>query len=212
MCFDTILFDLDDTLYPSDSGIMDAIGARMVQYMVVKLGVPASKADEERERLFHLYGTTRRGLQAEYQIDEADFMDYVHDIPLDQYLSKNPSLLSKLAALPQRKIIFTNADSAHALRILTALGIQDFFAQIIDIRAIQPWCKPQKEAFIKALEIAEIRQPNQCVMIDDSLRNLIAAHALGVFTVQVGVQELIYPVDAFIESIEDLHLVLQLNK
>lgn len=208
MCFETLLFDLDDTLYPSNTGIMDAIGARMVQYMIVKLGVPALKADEERERLFHLYGTTRRGLQAEYHIDEADFMDYVHDIPLDQYLSKNQILSQVLASLPQRKMILTNADSAHALRILNTLGIQDYFERIIDIHSIQPWCKPQKEAFIKALEVAEIIHPRKCVMIDDSHRNLVSAHELGVYTVQVGTLELVSPVDAVVENVEDLLRVL----
>lgn len=208
MCFETLIFDLDDTLYPSDSGIMDAIGERMVQYMVIKLSIPAETADEERERLFHKYGTTRRGLQAEYHIDETDFMDYVHDIPLDRYLSINPDLRKVLESLPQRKKVFTNADSAHALRILTALGIQDLFEQIIDIRSIAPWCKPQKEAFIKALEIGGITIPSQCVMIDDSLRNLVSAHELGMHTIQVGAQELVAPVDAVVTNILDLQTVL----
>ncbi|EKD88618.1 MAG: hypothetical protein ACD_34C00433G0002 [uncultured bacterium] len=208
MRLETLFFDLDDTLYSSTSGIWEAIGARMIQYMVVKLGVPALKADEERERLFQLYGTTRRGLQAEYQIDEADFMDYVHDISIDQYLSPNITLRNILESYPQRKVIFTNADTGHAIRVLKTLGVQDLFDKIIDIRSIDPWCKPQTEAFAKALELAGINNPKNCVMIDDALRNLVTAHEFGLFTIHVGEPKAITPVDAAIMSIEELPNVL----
>ena len=211
MHFDTLLFDLDDTLYPSNYGIMDAIGLKMIQYMVVKLGIPENTVEIERERLFNLHGTTRRGLQAEYHIDEDDFMEFIHDIQVNQYLSINDDLQKLLGALPQRKIVFTNTDSKFALQILSALGIHGFFEQIIDIRSIKPWCKPQKEAFSKALEIAAIKNPNQCVMIDDAYRNLIVAHDLGLFTIQVGTQELIPPVDTVALRVEDLPLDLLLT-
>lgn len=205
MRFDTLLFDLDDTLYPSNCGIMDAIGLKMVQYMVVKLGVPENTVEVERERLFNLYGTTRRGLQAEYHIDEDDFMEFIHNIPLTQYLSINNTLQTLLNALPQRKIVFTNTDSDYAYRILSVLGVDEYFEQIIDIRSINPWCKPQQEAFVKALEIAKIRNTNQCAMIDDAFRNLVVAHDLGLYTIQVGTKELIPPIDMVVSRVEELH-------
>lgn len=206
MRFDTLFFDLDDTLYPSNCGIMDAIGLKMIQYMVVKLGIPENTVTIERERLFNLYGTTRRGLQAEYHIDEDDFMEFIHNIQVNQHLSINYDLQKLLGALPQRKIVFTNTDSKFALQILSALGIHGFFEQIIDIRSIKPWCKPQKEAFEKALEIADTINPNQCAMIDDAFRNLVVAHDLGLYTIQVGTQELIPPIDKVVSRVEDLLL------
>jgi putative hydrolase of the HAD superfamily len=212
MCFETLLFDLDDTLYLPTSGIWEAIGDRMVQYMITKLGIPESSAPVERERLFHTHGTTMRGLVAEYHIDDVDFLEYVHDIPIDQYLSKNPSLRTMLESYPQRKLIFTNADTGHAIRVLNALGIQDLFEQIIDIRSIKPWCKPQAEAFAKAIEIAGINNPTNCVMIDDALRNLVTAHDFGLYTVHIGAQKLIEPVDAMVRTIEDLPKVISISK
>jgi putative hydrolase of the HAD superfamily len=211
MLIDTLLFDLDDTLYPSDCGIMDAISQKMIDYMVVKLGVPESAVVVERERLFNLYGTTRRGLQAEYHLDEDDFMDFIHNISVEKYLSVNHELQILLGTLPQRKLVFTNADSDYALRILFALGIREFFEDIIDIRSIAPWVKPQKEAFSKALEIGKINNPKQCVMIDDSFRNLIVAHELGLYTIQVGEEALAAPIDAVVSRVEDLQKVPLLN-
>jgi len=207
MCFETLFFDLDDTLYRPTSGIWEAIGDRMVQYMVTKLDFPESSAPAERERLFHTHGTTMRGLVAEFQIDEVDFLEYVHDVPIDQYLSKNPVLRAVIESYPQRKVIFTNADTGHAVRVLNALGFQDLFEQIIDIRSIKPWCKPQTEAFSKAMELAGISDPSRCVMIDDALRNLVTAHDLGLYTIHVGAQERIAPVDAAVSTLEELPTV-----
>ncbi len=113
-----------------------------------------------------------------------------------------------LETFPQRKVIFTNADTGHAIRVLKTLGVEDQFEQIIDIRSIKPWCKPQPEAFGKALKLAGIQNPAKCVMIDDSLRNLITAHELGLFTIQVGEKDVIPPVDAAILTIEELASVL----
>ena len=33
MCFETLFFDLDDTLYPPTSGLWDAIGERIETFM-----------------------------------------------------------------------------------------------------------------------------------------------------------------------------------
>lgn len=208
MRFETLFFDLDDTLYSPTSGIWEAIGDRMVQYMISKLDIPESSAPSERERLFHTHGTTMRGLVAEYQINEVDFLEYVHDISIEQYLSPNLVMRNILESYPQRKVIFTNADTGHAVRVLKTLGVQDLFDQIIDIRSIKPWCKPQTEAFAKALELAGINNPKNCVMIDDALRNLVTAHEFGLFTIHVGEPNAINPVDAAIMSIEELPNVL----
>lgn len=211
MRYETLFFDLDDTLYPPTSGIWEAIGDRMVQYMIQKVDIPASIAAAERERLFHTHGTTMRGLVAEYQINDLDFLEFVHDIEINDYLSHNPVLREILLRYPHRKLIFTNADTGHADRVLKALGLYDLFDQIIDIRSIKPWCKPQPESIAKALELAGIEEPSNCVLIDDAYRNLVTAHEFGLYTIQVGVDYANSPVDAAIRNLEDLPKVLNIE-
>jgi len=208
MCKKTIFFDLDDTLYLPTSGIWEAIGKRIEHYMVEKLDFSVEQAPTERHRLFCTHGTTLRGLVIEYQIDDLDFLEYVHDIPIEEYLSENIELRETIARYPQRKVIFTNANTGHAERVLNSLGIADLFEQLIDIRAIKPWCKPQPEAFVKALELASVDDPKNCIMIDDAYRNLVTAHELGLFTVQVGAKTALDPIDAAISKLEDLPAVL----
>ncbi len=184
--YTTLLFDLDDTLYPATSGLWDLIGERINQYMITRVGLPAEGIGELREALFKEYGTTLRGLKVTRGIDERDYLDFVHDVPVHEYIQPASGLSEMLACLPQERVIFTNADTGHARRVLAALKINEHFQQIIDIQAISPWCKPQPEAYQAALIAAGVSQPQSAVVIDDSLRNLATAKALGCATIHVG--------------------------
>jgi putative hydrolase of the HAD superfamily len=211
MCFETLFFDLDDTLYPSNAGLWEAIRQRIDRYMVEKLQIREDVVSELRKELFLKHGTTMRGLQARYQIDEQDFLDYVHNVPLVNYLKPDPLLRSTLEAYPQRKVIFTNADTNHANRVIFTLGLEGCFDQIIDIRDIRPFCKPQLEAFKKALEIACVQNPSECVMIDDSIKNLQSASEAGLFTIHIGTADCPPGIDASILSLAELPSVIPVN-
>ena len=180
-----LLIDLDDTLYPSETGAWDRVGERIDRFLVEEMGFPADSVQDLRRRLFRQYGTTLRGLQIEYEVDMDYYLDYVHNIPLDDLLSPEPLLNQTLQALPQRKVIFTNANAAHAERVISLLAVQDHFDTIIDIYTTYPYCKPQLEAFHKALDAIN-EQPHRCLMVDDNPKNLAAAHALGIMTVSIG--------------------------
>jgi putative hydrolase of the HAD superfamily len=182
---DTIFFDLDDTLYPNTSGLWQAIRMRINLYMKERLDLPDGDIPNLRRFYFETYGTTLRGLQIHKQVDPLDYLAYVHDLPLNEYLAPAPQLRRLLMSLPQRRWIFTNADAAHAGRVLQALGLVDCFQGIIDILAMDFACKPEKEAFEKALQIAGESNPAHCMLIDDSPRNLVAAQRLGFATVLV---------------------------
>jgi putative hydrolase of the HAD superfamily len=179
------LFDLDNTLYPPDSGLWEAIGARINLYMTERMGLPPAEATAIRRRFLKTFGTTLNGLRLEYAVDPVDYLDYVHDLPLDQYLSPMPALDAMLARLPQVKVIFTNADAAHAQRVLDRLGIRRHFARIIDILALNYVNKPDQQAYQHALELLAA-EPAECVFIEDTPHNLLPAHDLGMCTVLVG--------------------------
>ncbi len=151
--YSTLVFDLDETLYESSSGIWQAIRDRIGLYMHDRLALDWDVIPGLRMNLFTTYGTTLRGLIALYDIEQQDYLDFVHDIPMDEFLKPDPELGNLLLSYPQRKIVFTNADRNHAHRVLNTLGIHALFEQIIDIRDIEPHCKPMTEAFQKALNL-----------------------------------------------------------
>lgn len=183
MQFTTIFFDLDDTLYPTDSGLWLAIKERMNEYMREKLNIPAEQVSELREKYYMQFGTTTRGLQEYHNLDTQDFLAYVHDLPLKDYLTPNPTLRSIIASLPTRNLIFTNADIHHADRVLKALDLRDLFDVIVDVNAIAPYCKPMPDAFKIAMQLAGEGDPRKCVMIDDLPRTTRAAKELGMFSI-----------------------------
>lgn len=199
-----MFFDLDDTLYPPASGVWNAIGERMDVYISENLGIALENVKPLRKELFHEYGTTLRGLKTIYGIDEVKFLDYVHDIPLDRYLQPDLALVNTMRLYPGRKIIFTNANQTHAERVISILGLDGMFSQVIDILQITPYCKPLPEAYQKALEISSIREVQNCVMIDDSTRNLKTAREMGFYTIQVGTDTRSPYADAAILTLADL--------
>ena len=186
MDYTTLFFDLDETLYPTGSGLWQIITDRISAYMIEHMELDPVIVPELRNRLFTTYGTTFGGLRREFELDDQDFLDYVHDLPLADHLQANPALRRMLQAYPQEKWIFTNADAGHANRIMKVLGIDDCFQGIIDILDIDPHSKPHPDAYHTALHIAGKDDPTQCVFMDDRSPNLDSASKLGFFTVQVG--------------------------
>ncbi len=186
MRFTTIFFDLDDTLYPASSGLWSVLKARMSDYMRERMNIPAHDIGRLREKYFREYGTTLRGLQANYEIDAQDFLAYVHDVPLTDYLHPDPEQQSVLASLRTRNLIFTNADVPHAKRILSALDIEKYFSEIVDVNRMSPYCKPNPESFVIAMSAANETDPARCVMIDDLPHTTRAARDYGMFTLLYG--------------------------
>jgi FMN phosphatase YigB (HAD superfamily) len=91
-----------------------------------------------------------------------------------------------LLSLPQQRWIFTNADANHARRVLSVLGLEDCFTGIIDVWAMDFACKPEPEAYHKALQLAGEPHAQNCVLLDDSASNLAQARQMGFTTVLVG--------------------------
>lgn len=186
MKFSTVFFDLDDTLYPESTGLWHAIKERMNIYMRERMGFAPDDVPRLREKYFREYGTTLRGLQANHKMNVDDFLAFVHDLPLGDYLTPNPTLRSIIASLPTRNLIFTNADVSHARRVLAALQLEGLFDGVVDVNAVAPYCKPMPESFKIAMDAAGETDPARCVMIDDIHRTTRAARDFGLFAILYG--------------------------
>jgi len=208
MRFTTLFFDLDDTLYPSSAGLWQAIRERMNIYMRERLGLPEKDVPVLREQYFKMYGTTLRGLQERHNVDKEDFLAFVHDLPLKDYLIPNPTLRDVIASLPTRNLIFTNADVSHARRVLAALELDDLFETVVDINAVAPYCKPMPESFAIAMELANEPDPRKCVMIDDLPRTTRAALNVGMASLLYGCDEPTEDASGVFTNWKDLPILL----
>jgi putative hydrolase of the HAD superfamily len=180
-----ILFDLDNTLYPAERELFSLIDKRINHYMHKVVGIPAEQVDSLRRRYWRDYGVTMQGLMRHHQVDPEDYLHYVHDVDVRSRLQPDPQLRRTLAALPQRRMIFTNSSLDHTERVLDALGVRDMFERVFDIRVAGYLPKPYAEPYREIL--AQLGRPGAaCIMVEDNVDNLQPAKKLGMTTVLVG--------------------------
>lgn len=137
--YECLLFDLDDTLYPLSSSIASEVLKNIQGYMVEKLGVPESQVVVLSNLLYKHYGTTMAGLRAiGYEFDYDEYHSFVHGrLPYDK-LKLDHVLRHLLQSLPMRKVILTNGDEKHAIKVLKRLGLEDCFEGIICFETLNP--------------------------------------------------------------------------
>lgn len=182
---EAILFDLDNTLYTEESGIFELIDQRMNEWLINNLHIPPEEVNHFRNHYFVKYGTTLRGLMLHHDVEPHDFLSFVHNVPVSEFLTADIELRRMLSLIDLRKVIFTNSDEKHANRILTALGIRDLFEKIFDIEAMHFIPKPNPESYRSVLDYLQL-DPSVCLLIDDMQRNLAPARELGMRTILIG--------------------------
>lgn len=204
MNFSTLFFDLDATLYPGSSGLWQALKSRIHRFMEQQLGLPKEEIDPLRQQYYQQYGTTLSGLMRHHQVDPQEYLTYVHDIDLENYISYSPRLKEILSSLPQSLWVFTNADRPHAERVLKILQLEKTFTGIVDIHALDFLVKPEPGAYRRALALAGLESPAGCVLFDDLSQNLPPANRMGFFTVLVNEKSITNQADLHISSLHDL--------
>jgi putative hydrolase of the HAD superfamily len=178
------VFDLDNTLYSARKyDLFPEMHVKMGEFIENVMGFSGSQATEMRVRFGQDYGTTLRGLMVVHDILPDDFLDYVHDLDLHQ-IKPEPALDAAIAALPGRKVVFTNATVDYATKVMHRLGITHHFDEVFDVAAAAYIPKPQMPAyddFLKATGVVADR----AIFFEDMARNLAPAHEIGMTTVWV---------------------------
>jgi putative hydrolase of the HAD superfamily len=180
----TWLFDLDNTLYPAESGFMAAIVDRMTDYVQQVTGLPRDEAFRLQKSYLAEHGLTLKGMMLHHGVDPREFHAMFHDMSLDA-LAHDPELLAALERLPGKRLIFTNADDVHAERVLARLGLAHLFDDVFHIGSADYEPKPSPAAFARITQ-AHGFDARETAFFEDSERNLAPAAALGMTTVLVG--------------------------
>ena len=181
----TWILDLDNTLYPAGSGLFPLINERIDAFMAQRLGIAATRIPTLREDYRRRYGVTLGGLIEEHHTDPEEYLEYVHDVPLEPFLAPDPALVETLERLPGRKVIFTNGSAGHARAVLSCLGVNGQIEEIFDIGFMDYVPKPFAHGYRKLLQQLD-EVPERCWMIDDLPANLDTGRGLGMTTVLVG--------------------------
>ena len=177
------IFDLDNTLYPASCSLFPQIDQRMRHFVANYLDLSLDEAHRVQKSYYRDHGTTLNGLMTLHGMEPDAFLDFVHDID-HGVLSPEPRLDEALSLLPGRKFIFTNGTERHAEKVLAALGLEQHFQGIFDIRAASFRPKPDHAPYETLVRRFGLRA-ERCAMVEDLQRNLLPAHLLGMTTLWV---------------------------
>lgn len=183
----TWIFDLDDTLYPPESGVFTAVMDRIRAYTARVAGLNVEEAKALQKTYASRYGTTLRGLMEEHGVDPVAFLADVHDVDRSA-LVPHPMLAEALSRLPGRKLILTSGTHAHVGETLACLAITDRFDGVFDIADAGYLPKPAEATYAAFLERFAV-EPATAAMFEDAPRNLVVPRALGMRTVLVVGQD-----------------------
>ena len=180
---ETWVFDLDRTLYPPEADLFGQMHPLMSRYLMAELGVDRAEADRLRDLYDQEHGTLLAGLVAVHGVDPVRYLEEVHAIDLS-VLSPDPALGAAIAALPGRRIVFTNGPRHYAGNVVAALGIGDAFDALYGVEDAGLVSKPALAAY-EAIRAADGFDPARGAMFEDAPRNLAVPRMWGMRTVLV---------------------------
>ncbi|WP_245591040.1 pyrimidine 5'-nucleotidase [Deefgea rivuli] len=180
----TWIFDLDNTLHQASRHAFPIIDSAMTAWLQVHLQLNYNEANHLRQDYWRRYGATMLGLIRHHgHLNPHHFLAACH--PLEQLLREvhpMPQLKSTLQRLTGNKILFTNGPISYARAMLAALDIERYFIGIAAIDTVNLTPKPIPTAYYQILRQFKL-QARQCIMVEDSIGNLITAKKLGMQTV-----------------------------
>ncbi|MBW8881016.1 MAG: HAD-IA family hydrolase [Asticcacaulis sp.] len=161
---ETWVFDLDQTLYPHEAEVMALIEGKMTAFVARETGMPYSEAFALQKRYLSEHGTTLAGLMAHHGVDPYRFL---------------------IRAIQGRKLVFTNGDERHAVRILAKLEMTLLFDGVFHLEHANFVPKPNRSTF-DLMMAAHGVSAETAAFFEDSPKNLKTAHELGMKTILVG--------------------------
>lgn len=181
---DVWVFDLDNTLYPTDSDLWPKIDQRITMFLGEMFGLDGLSARALQKYYYERYGTTLKGLVEEHQLTPDEFLSFVHDIDRSS-VQPNHSLAAAIGKLPGRKLILTNGSREHALATARSLGLDKAFEDVFDIVAANLVPKPEAVTY-ETFFVRHGVEPGRAAMFEDYPKNLLVPHARGMVTTLVA--------------------------
>jgi putative hydrolase of the HAD superfamily len=199
------IFDLDNTLHDARVHIFPSMHGQINSYLQKHFGVDEAGANEMRRSFWLRYGTTLRGLVRHHGTDPKHFLAQTHVFPeLADMVVRENALKHALLRLGGTRLVFSNAPRHYVAEVLRTIGLARYFDAVYTIEDTGYRGKPHAWGFHRLLRKHNL-DPHRCVMVDDLLENLRAAHRLGMSTVWVSpVGRRVPFVDLRISSVTEL--------
>ncbi|GMH97767.1 hypothetical protein TrST_g12647 [Triparma strigata] len=208
-----LVFDIDDCLYPVTNGFTNHRNNGVaISYMCETYGFGSRDAAAAvRTPYFKKYHSTAKALAVACQegavppkkaggkavFDPAHLSKYwATKCDFTKYIARDEPLIEvfrQLKASGLHIVAMTNAPRAYGAVVLETIGIREFFKDelLFGVDDFLPNCKPELEAFRKVLNNVkratgdDTIELSDCVMFEDSMKNVRGAKKAGMGTVLV---------------------------
>jgi beta-phosphoglucomutase len=138
------------------------------------------------------------------------YVEYIKKITPDEIL---PGVVKFLGQAKNHKLYLALASaSKNARLLLERIGLTSMFDCIVDGTVVTR-AKPDPEVFLKCAEELNV-EPQNCVVFEDAIAGIEAAHAGEMYAVGVGEKHILYKADMVISSFKNIYIddVLNLPK
>ncbi len=204
------LFDLDGTLIDSNG-----IWAEVDRTFLARRGLPYTR--EYRDGMAHMiFPLAAEFTRSHFHLDERceDIMAEWMALAKDSYahVALKPgarALLDRLRGAGERLAVFTSAVPEHCDTALAVHGLAPYFERVVYAHDLGI-NKSSPDAFRRAAEQLGVA-PEECILLDDSVRSCRAAREAGVYV--IGVFDPVFAdvesempdaCDRFIRSLEEM--------
>lgn len=180
-----LIFDLDDTLYSAQCGIDEKFIDKIIDIFKEKGHDALDKTNffQQMKELKEKHGSEVAAAQ-HLGLDPDEFMEKVCDVDVSE-IPYNPLLKEQLNNLPNKKFIYTNSTHKHVQDVLKRLELEDMFDGVFTAVDCKYIVKPHVESFKSFLNKYDINAQD-CIMFEDSHKNLATAKDLGMKTVYIS--------------------------
>ena len=177
-----LIFDFDETIYrPETTTLPQQLIYRMSNFIKDKFNLSYKEARLLSRKYRLEYGSTVVGLQKIHNVDPKEFVDYAYNLDLSE-LKKNSEFKKQLQSIPEKKVIFTNANEIYVEKALHIMGIRDEFSDIIGINRTNFVPKSETLGYEMIIDSYADSGKN-CAIFDDQTDNLKTAKKYGMETV-----------------------------
>lgn len=179
---------MDNTLYNAQIGLLEELRSRVLNFIMKEMNLDYKNADKLIREWKQRYKSTLQGLIHETNINADRYLDYIHDVNLNNYLSEDNMLQKELDEIKVDKVIITDSYREFANRVLAQLGVRDYFQYIYTTEDMNYCYKKDFYEFSKV--VYRCKKDMNCqdvdngqlLMIEDNYESLLQAKKIGMKT------------------------------
>lgn len=186
----SIVFDLDDTLYPEEDYVLSGFQA-VAAWAELKLGIPSTEGFKELQALYEAgirgntfdHWLTARGLGKQGLVTQLVLVYREHEPTLEPF-PEVPALLASLRRICRLGLV-SDGRLAVQQRKLAALQLAPFFDAIVfsDEWGSEAW-KPNTKPFEEVLSRLEAAADLSVYVADNPAKDFLAARRAGLHSIR----------------------------